>query len=422
MPPQPYLQTERSRFASPSLLSRVNTAGPAGVWGLDFAAPALNVPPLMRLLDRYVLRELLLPLAYCLGFFLIVFVAFDLFKDIGDFQKARLTPLDVAEYYFNKIPEFLVASYILPIALLLALLYALTTLSRHNELTAMRAAAIPLWRISAPLFAVGFILSLVVFYLNEKLVPDGIDAAESVMRRHKSDQQKAADKVWRRNIFFLNPVANRTWRIGAYHMSGNAMIQPQIDARQPDGSVLQLNAERARWLNRRWVFTNVTLLEFAADTSVTPTISKTNQFVFPDLTETPRVIRSEIKLGGVGENLKSLRRTQLSSPEILDYLKLHPKMQAKQSASLRTLLHSRLASPWICLVVVFIAVPFGAVPGRRNVFVGVASSVFICFVYLITKDLSLAFGSGGFVPPWIAAWAPNLLFAATGLGLMWRVR
>ena len=97
MPPQPYLQTERSRFASPSLLSRVNTAGPAGVWGLDFAAPALNVPPLMRLLDRYVLRELLLPLAYCLGFFLIVFVAFDLFKDIGDFQKARLTPLDVAE-------------------------------------------------------------------------------------------------------------------------------------------------------------------------------------------------------------------------------------------------------------------------------------------------------------------------------------
>ncbi len=376
----------------------------------------------MRLLDRYMLRELLVPLAYCLAFFLIVFIAFDLFKDIGDFQKAKLAPVEVMEYYVNKIPEFLVASYILPIALLLALLYALTTLSRHNELTAMRAAALPLGRIAAPYFAVGFLLSLLVFYLNEQLVPDGIDAAENVMRRHKTDQQKAADKVWRRNIFFLNPLANRTWRIGAYHMQGNAMIQPQIDCRRTNGSVLQVNAERARWLNKRWVFTNVTLLEFSAETAANPEISKTNQYVFPELTETPRVIRSEIKLSGVGENLKSLRHTQLSSAEILDYLRLHPKMQRKHSASLRTLLHSRMAAPWICLVVVCIAVPFGCVPGRRNVFVGVASSIFICFVYLITKDLTLALGSGGFVPPWLAAWAPNIIFAAAGVALMWRVR
>ena len=111
----------------------------------------------MRLLDRYLLRELLLPLGYCLGFFLIVFIAFDLFKDVADFQKAALTPLDVAEYYLNKIPEFLVASYIMPMSLLLALLYALTTFSRHNELTAMRSAAIPLWRIAMPYFGVGFV-------------------------------------------------------------------------------------------------------------------------------------------------------------------------------------------------------------------------------------------------------------------------
>ena len=376
----------------------------------------------MRLLDRYLLRELLLPLAYCLGFFLIVFVAFDLFKDIGDFQKAKLTPLDVVEYYFHKVPEFMVTSYIMPMSLLLALLYALTTLSRHNELTAMRAAAIPLWRITAPYFIVGFLLSLLVFYLNEQMVPDGIESAESVMRRHKSAQQKAMDKVWRRNVFFLNPVANRTWRIGAYHMQGNAMFQPQIDSRRPDGSVLQLNAERARWINKRWVFTNVTLLRFSAETSANPEISKTNQFVFEELTETPRIIRSEIKLSGVGENLKSLRRTQLSSAEILDYLKLHPSMERRHSASLRTILQSRFAAPWICLVVVFIAVPFGSLPGRRNVFVGVASSVFICFVYLIAKDLTLALGSGGFVPPWFAAWAPNILFATAGATLMWRVR
>jgi len=72
--------------------------------------------------------------------------------------------------------------------------------------------------------------------------------------------------------------------------------------------------------------------------------------------------------------------------------------------------------------VVFIAVPFGAIPGRRNVFVGVASSVFICFLFLILKDLALAVGSRGLMPPIISAWLPNLLFAVTGIVLMWRIR
>src|SRR4051812_34123074 len=104
----------------------------------------------MRLLDRYLLRELLLPLVYCLIFFLIAFISFDLFSQISDFQRNKMTGGEIFEYYIDKTPEFLVASYVMPMSLLLALLYALTNHSRHNELTAMRSAAIPLWRITMP--------------------------------------------------------------------------------------------------------------------------------------------------------------------------------------------------------------------------------------------------------------------------------
>jgi lipopolysaccharide export system permease protein len=376
----------------------------------------------MRLLDRYILRELLLPLAYCLGGFLVIFITFDLFNQLADFHKNKLTSGDIFQYYVCKTPEFLVASYVVPMSLLLALLYALTTHSRHNEITAMRAAAIPLWRISAPYFAVGVVFSLAVFYVNEQLVPDGVENAERILYQRAADNWKAERKIWVPNVFFVNPVANRTWRIGKYHMRGGVMMQPQFDWRLEDGSRLQVMAERALWINRRWVFTNVEQLVFGPEPGALPMVMKTNQLVVPQLTETPRIIRSEIKISGVGGSLSSLRRTQLSSSEILDYLKLHPKLERKRSYALLTILHSRLAAPWICLVVVLIAVPFGAIPGRRNVFVGVASSVFICFVFLILKDLSLALGSGGFMPPWIAAWLPNAFFAATGLVLMWRVR
>src|SRR5213078_3764207 len=103
----------------------------------------------MRLLDRYLLRELLIPLGYCLGGFLVFWIAFDLFSDLGAFQQEKLKPLEIGEYYLALLPKLL-QDIVAPAALLLALLYALTNHARHQELTAMRAAGVSLWRSCVP--------------------------------------------------------------------------------------------------------------------------------------------------------------------------------------------------------------------------------------------------------------------------------
>src|SRR4051812_10429882 len=217
----------------------------------------------MRLLDRYLLRELLLPLAYCLGGFLISFIAFDLFSSLGEFQRAHLSAGDILEYYIDRTPEFLVGSYLMPMSLLLGLLYSLSNHARHNELTAMRAAAIPLWRIALPYFVVGTVFSLLVFYVNEELQPPGIEAAELVMWRHAPDKPKASEKIWKRNVNLRNDLANRIWDIRFYHVHANIMINPDFEWTRPDGTRLKLLAEQAHWINRHWLFTNVTLLEYS---------------------------------------------------------------------------------------------------------------------------------------------------------------
>ena len=55
-------------------------------------------------------------------------------------------------------------------------------------------------------------------------------------------------------------------------------------------------------------------------------------------------------------------------------------------------------------MVVLIAMPFGAASGRRNIFVGVVSSILICFVFFVLQQLGLALGTGGRLAPWLAAW------------------
>src|SRR6266403_1633929 len=138
----------------------------------------------MRLLDRYRLRELLIPLGYCLGGFLVFWIAFDLFSDLGAFQREKLKPLEIGEYYLALLPKLL-QDIVAPAALLLALLYALTNHARHHELTAIRAAGMSVWRLSVPYLAVGLIFSFGLFGVSEFWLPDGAAMAEEILSRRQ---------------------------------------------------------------------------------------------------------------------------------------------------------------------------------------------------------------------------------------------
>jgi lipopolysaccharide export system permease protein len=135
----------------------------------------------MRILDRYLLRELVVPLGYCLGGFLLFWISFDLIANLDTYQSNRLGMAEVAQYYLLKLPEILV--FILPITFLFALLYALSNHARHSEIIAMRSAGLDVWRIGLPYLLVGLVLSGLVFFLNEKCVPIGGERSERLLNR-----------------------------------------------------------------------------------------------------------------------------------------------------------------------------------------------------------------------------------------------
>jgi lipopolysaccharide export system permease protein len=374
----------------------------------------------MRLLDRYLLRELLVPFAYCLVGFWIFWSAFDVFTEMQEFQESGVGIIDLMTYYAIKTPELLVV--VLPMALLLALLYALTTHARHHELTAIRAAGVSLWRIALPYLGVGFVLSLSVFAMNELWLPRSLEAAERILEGEK----KTANHQWERRLGFANTRQNRTWLIEAYNTATHVMLRPFVEWKLDTGTLLQIWAERAVYRDGKWVFTNVQERTFSVIRGEFPTVTETNLLVMEEFSETPQEIMSAIKISRIS-NFREAKRAQLSIREILSYRRLNvstPSRPRSMStmAMLDTKLHGRLAAPWTCLVVVLIALPFGALPGRRNVFVGVASSIVICFAYFVLVQLGLALGAGGYVAGWIAAWSPNALFALAGITLTFRIR
>jgi len=373
----------------------------------------------MRLLDRYLLRELLLPFGYCLGGFLIFWVSSELFKDLGDLQEKQMTLGDIAEYYLALSPGFL--SIVLPVAFLLAILFALTQHARNNEITAMRAAGLSLWRIAAPYFAVGIVSSLALLAINEIWAPDSEARAEFIKNRRAGGVTQFDPRLVR-GMGLFNAGANRHWVNGYYNSDTAEMISPLVVWTKPSGTKLMIAAARAIRTNDTWVFFDVKQYEFRALTGsgFVPTL-QTNVMAFPEFKETAEEIHSEILISQ-HLTLKNRHRADLPLLLILDYLRLHPDVSRADSAWLYTKLHSRLAGPWKCLVVVLIALPFGAASGRRNIFVGVASSILICFAYFVLLEVSLALGAAGQLPPWLAGWLPNIFFSVTGVWLTARVR
>ncbi len=366
----------------------------------------------MRLLDRYLLRELLLPLGICLCGFLILWIAFDLSITLGDFQKRGMVARDIAEYYLVATPEFVVV--VLPIALLLAMLYALTSHSRHNEITAIRAAGISLWRVSVPYLAVGFVASLTLLAINEFWAPQSDEAATAILERHLPAAMRTSGPKEVRNLCFNNSRDGRVWRIGNYNPVTGEMTRPYVIWTGKEGTDW-IEAERAVPMSQGWRFYEVRGYRETPGINAVPVpLLRTNVLTMAGFGETRDEINSEIVISST-MSLRSARKADVPILKLLNYLRLHPNPTPSDGSWLYTKLEGRLATPWTCVVVVLIALHFGTISGRRNVFI-------VCFAYFVLQQVGLALGTSGRLDPWVAAWFPNISFSLMGLWLTARIR
>ena len=68
-----------------------------------------------------------------------------------------------------------------------------------------------------------------------------------------------------------------------------------------------------------------------------------------------------------------------------------------------------------------ISAPMGFIFARLGNYIGVALSIILIFIYFVAESIGRVIGLNGIVPPYIAAWSSNIVFAVNGLILLWQV-
>jgi LPS export ABC transporter permease LptG len=358
----------------------------------------------MKLLDRYVVQNFLQAYVYCIVGFISIWLIFDVSDNISTFIDAHLGFTRVAHYYLSQLPQILVI--LLPVSLLLALLFCLGRMSRANEIVSMLTAGISVPRVLRPLMAVGLLTVAASTALNYALAPHA-DLARKVIL---SSEQKNRRESQIEGQIFRNRTDARTWFIQSFRRGQNSFNNVQVlqqDAH--DNIVTDYLAGRASFRpeTKTWNLENVKIVNYDSAGNITHEETQPS-LTISHWTETPFRLSSA-----------NVRAEYLSVPELRDYLRFNADFPSTLLAPFKTHLQYRLALPWTCLVVVFIAAPLGIGFSRRGVLSSVAASIVLVFSMNFLTHLFLALGEGSRIPSWTAAWLPNAAFAVIGIYLLY---
>lgn len=354
----------------------------------------------MKRLDLYLLKELAVPFLIGTVAVVLMFQA-NTYMYLGkSFNLENVPPLAVLQVILYQTPEYLNMTLLAGTALGTSL--AMSRIARESELTAMRAVGTPILRALVPFLALGVVVSLGSFYIEEKVMPPASKKAREVGAKIgivglASDMKENA----------IIPLRGQTIMVGLVqrHSPENLGLTNVIILRQPRGGQLMLIMAPAGTYNEGvFAFPKCRMLQWEGENVKVADVGKMqiherilSDALFSELPEIPTQTVAELQ-----KNI-AFGKKQLAN---VKYLEVE--------------LHQRFSVPAACFVFSLVGPVFAIMFARNGGFVGVFLSIVMVMLYYNAYVVSgQILSKFDFMPAWAAAWLPDGLFF---LGGVWGLR
>jgi LPS export ABC transporter permease LptF/LPS export ABC transporter permease LptG len=358
------------------------------------------------LLDDLILRDFAIYLTMIMGAFLMLLLVFTLFELVGDILRNHISTIVVGEYLLNVTPFFLYK--LAPLSMLLAVLITFGLMTRSNEVTAIKATGISIYRAIVPVLVAAFMIAVALFFFDQFYLPHANkrqDALHNLIKGRPAQTYLLPDRKW---------IKGKESTIYYYRLfDADRNEFGSLSAFKFDPTTFQLTermyATRAHWADsmQKWV------CEQGWERSLRgPAIADFHVFdvsTFSSLNEPPSYFKKEVK-----------QDMEMNYQELKKYI--HDLEQSGfDVVHLRVQLQKKFAYPLVTFVMAVLAIPFAFSAGRRGALAGVAIAVGIAVFYLTISGLSESMGNVSQLPPGLAAWAPDLFFGLIGGYLILKV-
>lgn len=339
--------------------------------------------------------------AYLLGVtgFVLFFVIFDVFERVDVFVDNR-TPLPlILRYYLCSVPYS--AVLMSPIAMLLAVFMILGQMAKNNEITAMKNAGLSLYRIFLPLFLLGALVSVGIFYLGDRIMPPAAAARRQIYDEKIRKRPPRLGGI-RMN---LNVLGNngRIFAVRRFDLRRSIMEDLVIQEFHDGRMTHRVDARTAEYQDGRWLFREGVTRRFDGERE---TASPFDSLTIPEIRETPSDLTRE-----------DADANQMSLAALKDYAR-RLKQAGRPSQKYDTEANLKLAFPMVNLMAVLLAAPLATRLRRGGIAIGFGLSFLLFLFYIGLVRMGQVLGHSGTLPPWSAAWLGNMVFGAMGCAML----
>jgi LPS export ABC transporter permease LptF/LPS export ABC transporter permease LptG len=358
------------------------------------------------LLDDYVLRDFFVYLGMILSSFLVLLLVFTLFELLGDILRNQTPALVVAAYLLNVAPYLLYS--VAPLIMLLAVLITFGLMNRSNEITAIKATGTSVYRIVTPVLVAASFLAVGLFFADQFYLPHTNKRQEALHNQIKGKPAQTYLRPDRKWIFgqhndiyyyqFFDPDRDQFANLTIFQIDPASFAISQ-----------RVHADRAHWADNlnRWIFEQG--WQRSLNGAAIAGYRTFEVSTFPELSESPSYFKKEVK-----------QYSEMNYEELRRYIR-DLQQSGFDVVRLRVQLNKKLSFPLITLIMAVLAVPFSLTAAKKGAITGVAVAVGIAVVYTVVSRLFEAMGDLSQLPPALAAWSPDLIFALVGAYLILKI-
>lgn len=356
---------------------------------------------MLKILDRYLLRELVAPFLFCVTLVFLLLVPTLLFNLTDLMVKTGASVSTIGKLMLYNVPTIFVMAF--PVSFLAAALLSIGRMSRDFEIIAMRAMGLGLRRIIRPIIFASLVVSGLAFAINEGLVPP----AKAKLKTTIQEMLKGLQKPPIRPNTFFQGTNNRHFYIQEVSPQG-VMKGVFIFDKTKDGFPQVIQAEQARWIGNVW------RLEFGTNYRYDREGFITTEVAF-------KTMDIAISLDATNLLPSGLDLDELSTQQLSSQLKDLQKAGGAASNMTELRLHKKFAFPLASFFAALLAAPLGLMFSRMGGYIGVAFTIILVFLYYVTMQIAEALAKFGHIPGFAGAWASNLIFLLVGGILLWRM-
>lgn len=355
-------------------------------------------------IDRYVFIRLFNITIFVLGVLIFIFLVIDFSENSDDFTDKGATFAEIfGVYYLNYIPEMI--RLVTPVAIFVACLYLTGQMADRLEITALKAAGVSLYRLIIPYLIFGFLMFLIISYLDGFIIPDSNSKRIAFEEKYLKNKTEKVD----RSQLYRQESPNTIYDINYFDAKDQTGFRIEVVEFDGDSIKKTMDIQRMKWneAEKIWQLIDVEEKVF------TPNGYKKQYYDSLD----------------VALNIlpRDLARTtsdiyQLTYTEAFNYIQSIKRSGASNTELPEVQFYGRLAYPFSIIVSIIVGFAIASVRRRGGRGFHIAAGLTISFLYLALMKVIEPFGGEGALEPWLAAVLPHFFFLLTGLLLLFTAR